>query len=160
MHRQILILIRLTKDYLHMNLHVIIHSFSIVPPILQKSSMRVTYVRLWLGIPCVIYTKLRGMTLWESTTSETGEHSLVSHSMSEIKHWKSFHVHVPFALILCVFKKKCVLSVGIACQYTVGCWSLTPLCFVGVLLSGYERFGDETSLESNALAHLSEVCTL
>lgn len=137
---QVLILIRLTKDYLHMNLHVIIHSFSIVPPILQKSSMRVTYVRLWLGIPCVIYTKLRGMTLWESTTWETGEHSLVSHSMSEIKHLKSF-----------------------SCKYTVGCWtfwSLTPLCFVGVLLSGYERFGDETSLESNALAHLSDVCTL
>lgn len=27
----------------------------------------------------------------------------------------------------------------------------------GVLLSGYERFGDEKSLEENALAHLSEV---
>lgn len=158
---QVLILIRLTKDYLHMNLHVIIHSFSIVPPILQKSSTRVTYVRLWLGIPCVIYTKLRDTMLWESTTWETGEHSLVSHSMSEIKHLKKhFHVHVPFALILCVLKKKSALFVGIACKYTVGCWSLTPLCFVGVLLTGYERFGDETSLESNALAHLSDVCTL
>lgn len=55
-------------------------------------------------------------------------------------------------------KKKSSLSVGIACNYTLR--SLTLLCFVGVLLSGYERFGDETSLESNALAHLSDVCTL
>lgn len=84
--------------------------------------------------------------------------------MSEIKHLKSFSCTCTICFDTLVFKKKkSSLSVGIACNYTVRCWtflSLTPLCFVGVLLSGYERFGDETSLESNALAHLSDVCTL
>lgn len=82
--------------------------------------------------------------------------------MLEINIGNHFHVHVPFASILCGWKKKSALCWN-SCNYTVGYWtfwSLTPLCFVGVLLSGYERFGDETSLESNALAHLSEVCTL
>lgn len=79
------------------------------------------------------------------------------------KHWKSFSCTCTICFDTLWLKKKSALSVGIACNYTVGYWtfwSLTPLCFVGVLLSGYERFGDETSLESNALAHLSEVCTL
>lgn len=131
---QVLILIRLTKDYLHMNLHVIIHSFSIVPPILQKSSMRVTYVRLWLGIPCVIYTKLRGMTLWESTTWETGEHSLVSHSMSEIKHCKSFSCTCTICFdTLCFKKEECTLCwncVSVHCRMLKFDYTLFCRCFI------------------------------
>lgn len=60
-------------------------------------------------------------------------------------------------------KKKSLFFVGIVCNYIVRCWifwSLILFCFVGVLLSGYERFGDEILLESNVLVYLSDVCIL
>lgn len=99
--------------------------------------------------------------LWELIIWEIGEYSLVSYSMLEIKYLKKyFYVYVLFVLIFCVLKKKSVFFVGIVCKYIVGCWSLILFCFVGVLLSGYERFGDEILLESNVLVYLSDVCIL
>lgn len=99
--------------------------------------------------------------LWELIIWEIGEYSLVSYSMLEIKYLKKyFYVYVLFVSIFCVLKKKSVFFVGIVCKYIVECWSLILFCFVGVLLSGYERFGDEILLESNVLVYLSDVCIL